>query len=78
MLGMNVTDKISGLTGTVTGFVRYITGCNQALVQPKGDGSKLPEPCWIDEQRLNINKNVSAIILDNSKTPGFGRAPPVR
>jgi len=55
--GDRVRDKISGFEGIVTGSVYYITGCNQYLIQPKGDDpSKKPEANWFDEGRLETVK----------------------
>jgi hypothetical protein len=34
-LGSKAKDKITGFNGFVTGFVTYLSGCNQALVVPK-------------------------------------------
>lgn len=34
-LGHSYRDKITGFAGVATGYVRYITGCNQALIAPK-------------------------------------------
>jgi hypothetical protein len=54
-LGQKVKDIISGFEGVVTGHVEYITGCNQALVQPaaKPDGDFVDNR-WIDDDRLRI------------------------
>jgi len=55
--GDRVRDKISGFEGIVTGSVYYVTGCNQYLLQPKGeDPSKKPDANWFDEGRLVIVK----------------------
>ncbi|MCP4105384.1 MAG: hypothetical protein GY749_07595 [Desulfobacteraceae bacterium] len=51
-LGIEVKDKITGLIGVTTGKANYITGCDQYLVQPQGDGKKYPDASWIDEGRL--------------------------
>lgn len=51
-LGIEVKDKITGLVGVTTGLANYITGCDQYLVQPQGDGTKYPDASWIDEGRL--------------------------
>lgn len=77
MLGHKVKDKITGFTGRVTGFVEYLTGCNQALVIAESKDGKPGETAWIDEQRLE-KLNDAPIVLDNRKTPGFDAAPPVR
>jgi hypothetical protein len=78
-LGITVKDKITGFTGVVTGFVVYISGCNQALVVPKAkaDGS-LSDAQWFDEQRLDIDSSVAPIVLDNAKTPGSDMPAPKR
>jgi hypothetical protein len=78
LLGATVRDKVTGFTGVVTGFVQYLSGCNQVLVVPpiKEDGS-LPDPQWFDVQRVDAQAT-PLIVLDNGSTPGFDRAPPVR
>lgn len=77
-LGIKVKDRISGFSGVVTGFVTYLTGCNQALVAPAiGKDGNLRHAEWFDVQRLE-RIGTSKITLDNSKSPGFDRAPPVR
>ena len=53
--GDEVIDDITGCTGIVTGWATYITGCNQALVQPKAkEGGEFVEAHWWDEDRLRL------------------------
>lgn len=76
-LGVTVTDKITGFTGIVLGYVQYISGCNQALVAPKlGPDGALRDSQWFDVQRLEVDPSTMPIRLDNGATPGFDRAPP--
>lgn len=78
VLGQKYKDRISGFQGVATGYVQYLSGCNQALLAPKvtKDGGK-PDSEWIDEQRLvAVGKKV--IKLDNSKSPGFDLPAPKR
>lgn len=79
-LGIKVKDKVTGFTGIVTAYCKYMTGCNQALVQAEIEENKpgvYPESAWIDEQRLDrIGRSV--VTLDNSKSPGFGPPAPKR
>ena len=77
-LGLTATDTISGLTGVVTGFAAYITGCNQILISPKckKDGTHV-ESFWMDEQRCSFGK-VKRVVLNNGNTPGADRAPPTK
>lgn len=79
-LGIKVKDKITGFTGYVTAYTKYITGCNQALVQAEMEEGKpgvYPESAWIDEQRLE-RVGRDTITLDNEKGPGFGPPAPKR
>lgn len=77
-LGCQVTDKITGFKGTVTGLVFYLTGCNQALVAPRvTEPSKLPEGQWIDVGRLDVGDE-PPITLETGESPGACEAPPVR
>lgn len=77
-LGQTYSDKITGFEGVATGYVQYISGCNQVLLSPtvSGDGDMI-EPQWIDEQRLKESM-VPAIELDNGSSPGFSNPAPKR
>lgn len=78
-LGVTVKDRITGFKGVVTGFVSYLTGCNQALVQPKaGKDGSFKEALWLDEQRLVVDTKAARITLENGKTPGFDKPAPIR
>ena len=77
ILGTTVRDRITGFTGIVTGYVEYLTGCNQALVVPPMQDGKLPSSEWFDVQRLE-DTGAEPIVLDNSVSPGFDLAPPKR
>ena len=69
-LGSMVIDKITGFSEIATGFVTYLSGCNQALVVPRvGSDGAFKEAQWFDVQRLDFDKNFRPIALDNSKTP---------
>jgi hypothetical protein len=78
-IGRKATCVITNFTGIVTGYVQFISGCNQCLITPpaKPDGTGQGEPCWIDERRLQFADD-PAIVLDNGKNPGFDKAPPTR
>ena len=79
MLGLTVKDKITGFEGIVTGYVTYLSGCNQCLmVPPKKKDGALGESQWFDEQRLDAVKGKKAIVLDNAKGRGFDKAAPIR
>lgn len=78
-LGMKVTDVVTGFKGIVTGQCKYISGCNQSLVQPqvKPDGG-FEEGRWFDDQRLYVDYAFSPVVLDNGATPGADKPAPVR
>ncbi|MCC6071445.1 hypothetical protein ACFSQU_18050 [Massilia sp. GCM10020059] len=78
-LGRTYKDKITGFEGVATGFVRYISGCNQALLSPRvgGDGA-LREAQWFDQQRLDPVSQYPVVALDNGASPGCDRAGPKR
>lgn len=77
-LGSSVKDKVTGFIGVATGYVQYITGCNQYLVQPavKADG-EFVEGRWVDEQRLEAAEG-AVIELENAAAPGPDMPPPIR
>lgn len=78
-LGTRVTDKITGFTGVVTGYVVYISGCNQALVVPQvGPDGACRDSQWFDEQRLITDETFEPIVLFNGNTPGCDMAAPKR
>jgi hypothetical protein len=76
LLGLTIRDKISGKAGVVTGFVQYLTGCNQVCVTPNDPSGNPDQPFWLDVQRIVVDEKVDRILLDNGETPGPGPAPP--
>ena len=76
-LGHTYRDKITGFTGIATGYVQYLTGCNQALLAPKctPEGG-LVDSHWFDQQRLQEVANCAVITLDNGPAPGFDKPAP--
>lgn len=78
MLGTRVRDRITGFSGVITGFVQYISGCNQALVSaPVDKDGKIMDANWFDIQRLE-RTDESVIVLDNGQTPGCDAPAPKR
>jgi hypothetical protein len=76
-LGRKYKDKITGFEGVATGYVIYISGCNQALLSPQIRDGKVEECRWFDEQRLDQIGD-EKIVLDNSNSPGFDIEAPRR
>lgn len=77
-LGDEVECLITGFAGVVTGYVEYLTGCNQALVVPRvGKDGSFKSGEWFDVQRLRVKRR-KVITIDNGPTPGSDRAPPKR
>lgn len=76
-LGLTYRDRITGFAGVATGYVQYITGCNQMLLAPPATDGVMKDSQWLDEQRLE-EMGALPIELDNGDTPGCDRAPPRR
>lgn len=76
-LGATYIDKITGFKGVCTGYVQYITGCNQLLLAPriKADGG-LDDGRWFDEQRCDVVKSVDVVTIDAGTAPGFDTPAP--
>lgn len=75
-LGATYRDKVTGFKGVAVGYVRYMTGCNQALlVPPVDDKGATVESHWYDVQRLERQKT-AVIELDNTETPGCDKPAP--
>ena len=76
-MGKQGKDSITGFKGTVIGYTRYISGCNQVLLSPKvnSDG-RLEDSIWIDEQRIKFTG--IPISLDNEKGSGADISAPIR
>jgi hypothetical protein len=77
-LGATYTDRITRFSGVCTGYVTYITGCNQALLAPPAKDGALVDSQWFDEQRLELHSDIDVIALDNRTSPGSDRAAPKR
>lgn len=78
ILGNEYKAHITGFEGVATGFVQYITGCNQALLAPSvGSDGTLRDSNWFDIQRLEPIDS-KTIRLDNGPTPGPDKPAPKR
>lgn len=69
-LGMNVRDRVTGMTGIITAMSFDLYGCTQALLNPGLDKDGQPrERYWYDVSRLEILSEVRVMPL-----PGFKAA----
>lgn len=59
-LGEKATDTVSGFTGTITAFAKYIDGQSQFCIQPPCEGSEYREPQWFAAGRVAIAGRVYA------------------
>lgn len=55
-LGDKVKDKVTGFTGIITGYARYLTGCDQYYILPvsKKNPNKYLSGRWFDDGRVEI------------------------
>jgi hypothetical protein len=78
ILGASYKDLITEFSGIATGRVQYISGCDQALIQPVCKDRDFIEARWFDVQRLvRTNAHNDPIKLDNEAN-GFDVAAPIR
>ena len=61
-LGDPVKDEITGFSGMIIGTAQYLTGSDQCLVQPKGEGNDLPDSYWFNIKRLKNTKKKKNLI----------------
>ncbi len=77
-IGRNAEDVITKFTGTITGFARYLTGCDQFLVSPPvDDKGKHVDGKWFDQNRLNVSEH-APIKLNTVKMKDPGEPAPVK
>lgn len=76
-LGAIYSDVVTGFKGVAVGYVRYLSGCNQVLLQPPAKDGEFKDSHWFDEQRCKRVGN-QVIILDNGKNPGPDKQAPKR
>lgn len=65
-LGVVAKDQITGFEGVVTGYAKYVTGCEQWLLeQPVDEDGKKRDNKWFDEERLVVT--APKVILQEAK-----------
>lgn len=52
LLGLEVKDKVTGLTGILTSLSFDLYGCVQYVLQPPEKDGKVPDSLWMDSNRL--------------------------
>ena len=67
--GEKVRDKVTGFEGVVTGFVTYISGCDQYLVNPPAKDGGYVKGEYIDDIRLEA-VDAPRLVLKRTKTKG--------
>lgn len=54
-LGVPAKDKVTGFKGMLTGYCKYLTGCDQYLITPECDDDNKPgKSGWYDENRIEF------------------------
>lgn len=53
-LGQKAQDSITGFEGTVTAIAHYLTGCDQASLQPAVKDGAFVKAEWFDVTRLSV------------------------
>ena len=79
VLGTEVKDRVTGFQGIATGYVSYLTGCDQILITPKVDKEgKLIEANWYDINRVDSVEDGRKVNVDTSKEQGPDKPAPVK
>jgi len=66
LLGMKVTDKVTGFKGVVTAISFDLFGCIQAIVTPAvSEGSKQEDSRWYDVSRLKVESKKVVMEIPN-------------
>jgi hypothetical protein len=61
-LGDEVKDKVSGFKGVVIGWIKWIHGCDQLVIQPKvGKDGKLPDSKTFDVLALKVVRKAKKV-----------------
>ena len=77
VLGWNATDTVTGMNGTITGIVTYLTGCDQIVLTPKlNKDGEYQSGRWFDINRMEINADVERVVIHSDKSAGPGDIPP--
>lgn len=74
-LGTTCKDVITGFTGVAIGRVSHITGCDRYELQPKMEGTTIPDSAWVDVNRLEVIADVNVIKLSTDTDIGGGNVP---
>jgi hypothetical protein len=53
-LGKKGRDKVTGLEGILTGYAKYLFGCDQYCILPESTDNKPSEGVWIDDGRVEV------------------------
>ncbi len=63
-MGFTARDLVTGFSGEITGHARYITGCDQFLLQPETnkDGEWV-KAIWFDDERLEVDGTKGSAFL---------------
>ena len=70
-LGIKAKDTVTGFEGTITGFCKYLTGCDQFLLSPTVDKEgKHVDGKWYDVNRIKqVGKEKIILDIEVDKGP---------
>lgn len=76
-MGAEVSDKVSGFRGIITGRCEWISGViNYEVTAKITDPSKKPEPGWVSENLIQLEGNDAEVMtktLVGEETNGLAR-----
>jgi hypothetical protein len=76
-LGSKVKHRINDISGTVTGRIQYLTGCNQyCVIRPGLNKDEKPhEGLWFDEDMIVVTGKIKPFPRKNDGGPGESSPP---
>jgi hypothetical protein len=79
VLGCEVTDIVTGFKGIVTGYHKWLTGCDTCTINPKvtKGGGKVDSEC-LDVNRLKYSGKGVSIETKSDEKPGGPQTTPVQ
>jgi hypothetical protein len=63
ILGMPAKDTVTGFSGIMTGYAKYLSGCVRVLIEPPVDKDHKMVPAeWFDVQRVDFKGKTAKTI----------------